>query len=371
MEKYDVIIVGAGISGSVSAYILSKHMNVLVLEKKKLPRYKTCGGGITNKTLKFLRKIGIDIKNDLIENYIDRIRVKILGSEKVIEYNEPLGILTYRDVFDYYLLKKSNADILDETKVLDVNVSKDKICVKTSRGRFISDYLIGCDGATSVVKRKFFEVEKEMGVAAQLETNKMFNEIYIDFDIVKNGYAWIFPKRKGSTIGVGYIRGEEKEPIRSVLKKFLKNINVSYKEEDIKIHPLPYFIGRKNVVYKNVVCICGDAANLIDPLLGEGTFNAALSAYLASEAILKGNLGLYEKMYLDSIYKHMKRAYLISKIFYSKKEFSKYILMRTSFFEEFLKCICNEIECYSKGYFMNILKLIPLYVISKIYRFSK
>ena len=45
---FDVIIVGAGPSGGMLSYYLSqKGLDVLVVEKKKLPRYKPCGGGLT------------------------------------------------------------------------------------------------------------------------------------------------------------------------------------------------------------------------------------------------------------------------------------------------------------------------------------
>lgn len=366
MERYDIAIIGAGVSGSIAAYILSKTKRVVVFEKKKLPRYKTCAGGITNKTLKFLEELGININNTLIENYIKEIDVKISNERKVLRFSKPIGILTYRDKFDYYLLKKSNADILDETKVLDVKICGDEIIVKTNRGEFYSKYLFGCDGATSIVKKKFFEREMEMGVAAQIEVNEIFDKIYIDFDIVKNGYAWIFPKRNSSSIGVGFIREHENISIRNVLKRFIKNLKIDYDEKSVRIHPLPYFIGRKNLVYKGRICICGDAANLIDPLTGEGTFNAIYSSYLASKALLEGNLNLYERYYMDTIYKEMRKAQVVSKIFYTKKEFSKYILLKTNFFENMLECICNEIRCYSKNYYTNILKLIPLYIISRI-----
>ncbi len=366
MERYDVAIIGAGVSGGVAAYILSKHMNVIVFEKYKLPRYKLCGGGITNKTISFLKSIGLDINKSLIESYINEIEIKIKNEKKVLKFKEPLGILTRRDLFDEYLIRKSEAEILDETKVLDVNICGNEVIIKTNRGEYKSRYLLGCDGATSLVKRKFFEMEKEIGVAAQIEIPITYKRIFIDFDVVKNGYAWIFPKRNFSSIGVGYIREYEKLPIKKVLENFLSSLGLSYEGLKIKVHPLPYFIGRKNVVYRRNICICGDAANLIDPVTGEGTFNAAYSAYLASKAILEGDLTLYEKYYLDTIYKEMKRASLIAKIFYQKKEFSKYLLLNTNFFEEMLNCICNDGRCYTRNYYINILKLIPLYIMSKI-----
>ncbi|HXZ06141.1 MAG TPA: FAD-dependent oxidoreductase, partial [Ktedonobacteraceae bacterium] len=54
-EIYDVVIVGAGPSGSTTAYYLAKQgFNVLLLDKFNFPRDKTCGDGLTPRALHIL-----------------------------------------------------------------------------------------------------------------------------------------------------------------------------------------------------------------------------------------------------------------------------------------------------------------------------
>ncbi len=51
-DRYDAIIVGGGPAGSSAAFTLRQAgQRVLVLEKERLPRYKTCGGAVSRLVL--------------------------------------------------------------------------------------------------------------------------------------------------------------------------------------------------------------------------------------------------------------------------------------------------------------------------------
>jgi len=54
-KTYDVCVIGAGPAGSYLAMLLSKQqLSVLLVEQSPLPRDKTCGGGLSAKTLQLL-----------------------------------------------------------------------------------------------------------------------------------------------------------------------------------------------------------------------------------------------------------------------------------------------------------------------------
>ena len=58
--KYDVVVIGAGPSGSSCAYWLgSKGFRVALVEKKTFPREKTCGDGLTPRAVFQLENMGL------------------------------------------------------------------------------------------------------------------------------------------------------------------------------------------------------------------------------------------------------------------------------------------------------------------------
>ena len=66
---YDVIVVGAGPSGSAAAYFNAKQgKRVLLLDKVSFPRDKVCGDGITGKALTLLGEMGLGDELNTIKN---------------------------------------------------------------------------------------------------------------------------------------------------------------------------------------------------------------------------------------------------------------------------------------------------------------
>src|SRR3954453_5219802 len=59
-RTHDVLVVGGGPSGSACAYWLAEAgHDVLLVEKKQFPREKTCGDGLTPRSVKQLQDMGL------------------------------------------------------------------------------------------------------------------------------------------------------------------------------------------------------------------------------------------------------------------------------------------------------------------------
>ena len=58
---YDAVIIGGGPSGSACAYWLAKAgWDVAVVERKEFPRAKTCGDGLTPRSVRQLADMGLE-----------------------------------------------------------------------------------------------------------------------------------------------------------------------------------------------------------------------------------------------------------------------------------------------------------------------
>src|SRR6185503_1964066 len=98
MEMYDVIVVGMGPAGAISAAGLGQAgMSVLGLEWKALPRYKVCGGALSTRIDPLLDR-GY---RDTIEATIHTVRFQFAGTMSFeVPSADPIAYMVMRDRFD-------------------------------------------------------------------------------------------------------------------------------------------------------------------------------------------------------------------------------------------------------------------------------
>jgi flavin-dependent dehydrogenase len=154
MQTFDVIIVGAGPAGSTAAYELAKAgIKVLVLEKYTLPRFKCCAGGITFKAAK---NLPLDI-NELAEDTIKVVDARYKNTRYEGSHDLPLLYTILRPKLDHALARKAEAAgalILEGQPVIQLVNNVDHVEVSTGADIYQAKFVIGADGARSLVARE-------------------------------------------------------------------------------------------------------------------------------------------------------------------------------------------------------------------------
>ena len=87
-DDADVIVVGAGPSGSTAAYYLSQAgLNVLLIEKSRFPRDKVCGDGLTPRAVKSLVAMGVDVSEEA--GWLRNKGLRVIGGGLRLELDWP------------------------------------------------------------------------------------------------------------------------------------------------------------------------------------------------------------------------------------------------------------------------------------------
>lgn len=295
----EVIVVGAGPAGSIAARELArKGIDVLLLEKEKLPRYKLCGGGVSRKTILFLRGIGIDIDEEVIENKVNAIKIVTPACERLVATEQEVAFLTYRHKFDHFLAEAAmdaGAEVVDGNAAKSVTIKGEKCVVSAEKGEYESEYLIGADGVNGLVRRDSGLIpdfpKEQTTIAGEFElqgqTSYRFepNSMEFHFGALPSGYGWVFPKKNGLSVGIGNLASDLRGlSLKHMLYAFAESLGFDHLPKPM-FYRLPIGGFRRKIANERIA-LCGDAAGLVDMTAGEGIYYAARSGAIAAQTLV-------------------------------------------------------------------------------------
>jgi|SRR5689334_1777054 geranylgeranyl reductase family protein len=358
MREFDVIIVGAGPSGSFAAERLADAgVSVALFDGRPPGDPKACGGGVTSKALKawphLLEAVGRTI--DELDMYSPS------GKHLHMKLDEPFAVYS-RIAFDTFLRERAReaGAVVMADKVSGRGFRRDDdrwLVASQSGAEFSCGFLIGADGANSAIAKKLAgplppaEMEVAFGYRAPLPESNDAATI-VAFLPKWVGYAWAFPRVDHVSFGIATTQDAfEHEALDKLLWEFMVSYYAGYRTESggdriksstMKIWKSPGPINNSILTElrqsaeryaaripglaprtwdTRKACgdgwaLLGDAAGFADPVTGEGIYYALRSAELFANAYLKGKPEEYEKLWRKDFGGELKRASQMRRRFY-------------------------------------------------------
>ena len=302
-NEVDVIVIGSGPAGSSAAYELARSgIKVLVVEKEKLPRYKTCGGGVVYRAARLLPFSIVESKNKSFNS------AEINDHESKLHFNvkrnKPIVEMIMRADFDYHILSRAveeGAEVKDGMEVKKIFNLENEVELIINEKSYHTKFVIAADGATGIATKSLGLVNKLKVPALECEIfghslfKRFKDSVRFDYGIVPHGYAWVFPKAAHLSVGIAVMK-KSGTSLHNLLSKYLRALNINQEEiEEMDKHGfmIPLYSG-KNKLSSGRVLIVGDALGLADPITAEGISYAIESGQFAARAIINGKFELTE-----------------------------------------------------------------------------
>lgn len=287
---YDAIVVGLGPAGSSAAYEIARAGRaVLALERDQFPRYKVCGGGLSARVDALLG----GAHRDVVERTVSGITFRYQGQEPfTVSDHESVASFVMRDRFDAVLADRAataGASVRYGEAVLDIDETAEYLRVRTATGTYRTRFLVGADGAHSLVAKRLNPrpIRGVQALEAEIAVPTPPTEVVLEMGAVPGGYGWTFPKGRGVSIGIGGFRAADPHP-KALFARFaalqpgLRSLVITKPLG----HPIPvYTCGVRTASSR--IGLVGDAAHLADPFFGEGIYYGILSGQRLGRTVVR------------------------------------------------------------------------------------
>jgi digeranylgeranylglycerophospholipid reductase len=322
--RFDVVVIGAGPSGSSAAAEMAKRgLDVLMVEKDEFPgKSNVCGGGILETRL----VKDLDLEPSVIDKEIfDYVYFFPWG---IVDRRSSVKSISFlRRVFDNSLAQRAvrvGVKLNCLTLVTGVAIKTGNVRVYLRRMNtgeptaVIADLVIFADGPSSLAYKSFglgfsrTRGNTALGAIYELEwKNNPLDcfEFYFDRKVSPWGYGWIFPKRNVVNVGVCCLLSKLRRNIRQHLNYLVNEHPIASKKlagrKALRFAAalIPIAPARKTVGHRMLVV--GDAAGMVDPIWGGGIITAIRSGRIAGRIATKAfNESNFSKDFLKHEWKH-------------------------------------------------------------------
>jgi digeranylgeranylglycerophospholipid reductase len=323
MNKFDLLVVGAGSGGCLTSFTAAKAgLKVGLIDCKPEDKIgdKVCGDAIAGHHFK---RLGISAPSKGLDFDSEVKGVKVISPDQSISFKidgpDVSGCVIDRFRFGQRLLKSaidSGAEFQDSMLVIEPLTEEGYVkgvIAKNLKSGQKEDYrakvTVDASGIASVLRSRLpegFDIEREVSkrdlmacyreIRGNVDLEEGYCQIYLNQSVSPGGYFWLFP-RSGGTVNVGL-------GIQAIIKdshpktQLYKHVLQMPLLKDSKLlnggggyvptrRPLDCFV-------ENGLMIVGDAACLVNPIHGGGIgpsmFSGKLAGEISSDAITRDDV---------------------------------------------------------------------------------
>ncbi len=343
-EYYDMVVIGAGPAGSITAKTAAeKGLSVLLIEKRQeIGDPVRCAEGVSKVCLKKHidlddRWICADVKGSRIfapDGTMIEMAEEVAGAE--------VGYVLERKLFDRalaYESAKAGVEVFVKTRatgliIEDGFVRGVRIMHRGEEREVRCKIVIGADGVESKVGRwagidtslKPVDIET---CAQFLMSNTGIDQEYCYFylgnEVAPAGYIWIFPKGNDlANVGIGILGSKSGQKTAvEYLEDFVADKFPDARVLEVDVGGVPVS-GSIDKTIANGLMLVGDAARQSDPITGGGIVNAMeageIAGEVAYEAISSGDLSEtklreYEKKWRSTVGLEIDNSLIVKNVF--------------------------------------------------------
>lgn len=295
MNKYDVVIVGAGTAGLMLARELGRknHKTLLLDRKKDLLQFafNTLGSFMKVEDFGFSENV-IAQKIDTAVMYSKNFKHHIKGDAFILDKK-----LVHKELLDSLEMNYVTIQLETNIKNISKNSSNKYTYVEDKNGnKYEAKIFVDASVTAGVFSKNEGLREKNVAIGPGVEYNVKClgkpNEAHLYFGKEFNcGYGWIFPlKNNRAIIGFGSVNPTMFKNLKNTLNEIIESPRIKklvIKDNDIiEGGTLPFTSVLDQFVKQNLVCV-GDSVSQVNPIVGEGYKFIFEAAIMASNAISK------------------------------------------------------------------------------------